>query len=177
MSNGAAAIKTDIELVQQCEVVLNAFQNLARRCDSENSFLRFPLSCVHLPVLTMHIKSQGWIMKPISHKLQRHGQIPLRFRPHEYESKLGKVTAREMETSVDEKTVRKEREEWRTKTEQIKSRAAGEKARRVCTRSRQPSSWNRFRFKLQPKKKMSRDWGDHTVTVTTGLFSVQLLIL
>lgn len=122
MSNGAAAIKTDIELVQQCEVVLNAFQNLTRRCDSENSFLRFPLSYVHLPVLTMHIKSQGWIMKPVSHKLQRHGQIPLRFRPHEYESKLGKVTAREMETSVDEKTVRKEREEWRTKTEQMKSR-------------------------------------------------------
>lgn len=50
-------------------------------------------------------------MKPISHKLQRHGQIPPRFRLHEYESKLGKVTARETEASAEEKTVRKEREE------------------------------------------------------------------
>lgn len=93
--NGAAAIKTEIKLVQQCEVVLNAFKNLASRFESESSFLRFPFSYVHLPILTMHIKSQGWIMKPISHKLQRHGQIPLRFRPHEYESKRGKVTARD----------------------------------------------------------------------------------
>lgn len=83
-------------------------------------------------------------MKPISHKLQRHGQIPLRFRPHEYKSKRGKVTAREGDECGWKKTERKEREEWRTKTERMKSSAAGEKGWRVHTPLLQPSSWNRL---------------------------------
>lgn len=73
------------------------------------------------------------------------------------------------ETSVDEKTKRKEHKEWRTKTEQIKSSATGKKTR-VRIRSRSPSSWNRLCFKQQPQK-MNIEWNDQTVSpATTGLF-------